>query len=424
MLETKRVGGRVRGLLGGGLRFSLMCSIVAFAACDRLMDVELPGQLLEENLDDPRLAGTLARGAESDFECAFGAYLFTTSLWTSDFFYTDQQLENQHYNQRNVSVKTYPEGTCTSNSIWLPLNISRVQGESVVKRVMDWPEKAVENRDYVLAKSYAYAGYSYLLLGEAMCEVAFDKGPAEPREAAWELAVDRLTQALQYATSSSHSDASSLANMARVGLARAYLNLGQAAQVVQYASSVPMDFVRYVSASSTTGRRYNRIYSSNGANYQFSLASTYWNLTVDGVPDPRVPAEDGGGAIGFDGLTPIWYQMKYPGRDTPMPFATGREAQLMIAEVSGGQEAVNIINTLRSTWNLPEFSSTDAQEIRDQVIEERRRELWLQGTRLGDMLRLNIPFPTGKLPRLTNYGDLECIPLPDEEVLNNPNLSG
>ncbi|NUO39125.1 MAG: hypothetical protein HOQ17_01190, partial [Gemmatimonadaceae bacterium] len=64
-------------------------------------------------------------------------------------------------------------------------------------------------------------------------------------------------------------------------------------------------------------------------------------------------------------------------------------------------------------------------DITDIVIEERRRQLFAEGQRYVDMLRKNIPFPTG-----TNganrkgqvYGPVTCVPLPNVETQNNPNF--
>ena len=105
-----------------------------------------------------------------------------------------------------------------------------------------------------------------------------------------------------------------------------------------------------------------------------------------------------------------------------MPYASWREALLMIAEVQGGQEAVSIINRLRRTHNLPQFSSSDATAIREQVREERRRELWLQGTRIGDKLRWDEPWASGLTQRGEPYQNQQCVPLPTQERLGNPNL--
>ena len=94
-----------------------------------------------------------------------------------------------------------------------------------------------------------------------------------------------------------------------------------------------------------------------------------------------------------------------------------------MAEAQGGQNAVQAINALRSNAGLPSFSSNDPTVIRDQVIEERRRELFLEGHRLNDVLRLGLPFDTGLDPKGRPYGDTTCLPLPESEILNNPNIS-
>ncbi len=54
--------------------------------------------------------------------------------------------------------------------------------------------------------------------------------------------------------------------------------------------------------------------------------------------------------------------------------------------------------------------------------EERRRELYLQGTKIGDLLRVDIPgvstddFETGTNQRGNQYGTNTCYPLPDQEA--------
>ena len=63
----------------------------------------------------------------------------------------------------------------------------------------------------------------------------------------------------------------------------------------------------------------------------------------------------------------------------------------------------------------------DCDEILETVLEERRRELWLQGNKLGDMLRVqaradlpDIPgylFDTGLNQRGQAYGPETCYPL-------------
>jgi hypothetical protein len=193
---------------------------------------------------------------------------------------------------------------------------------------------------------------------------------------------------------------------------------------------VDEDYVRYATYDQTPNRRQNRWQAFNfGGSSAWILHEKDWPdqplevgddgfaWTIDGVPDPRLP-------IRFHGSHPngpeVWYEQRLVlSEDQDIPFASWREAQLMIAEVEGGQTAVNIINMLRSTHELPDFSSTDDIEIRDQVREERRRELFLRGTTLGDDLRwgTHVNWPTGHNAVLQPYGTETCIPIPELEVL-------
>ena len=59
------------------------------------------------------------------------------------------------------------------------------------------------------------------------------------------------------------------------------------------------------------------------------------------------------------------------------------------------------------------------------IVEQRRRELFLEGHRLGDIRRLGLPFsPAAGAPYVNGgtYADQSCFPLPNVERINNPNL--
>ena len=62
------------------------------------------------------------------------------------------------------------------------------------------------------------------------------------------------------------------------------------------------------------------------------------------------------------------------------------------------------------------------QAFTDLVLEERRRQLFSEGQRYGDMLRYNLPFTKGLTIKGNTYSDLTCVPLPDVETRNNPNF--
>jgi hypothetical protein len=89
---------------------------------------------------------------------------------------------------------------------------------------------------------------------------------------------------------------------------------------------------------------------------------------------------------------------------------------------------VTAINGLRAAAGLqPYTGGTDAAAIQALIIDERRRALFLEGFRNFDMQRFNVPFnpPVGTAYPLKGgtYGNTRCLPLPDIERFNNPNIS-
>jgi starch-binding outer membrane protein, SusD/RagB family len=419
-----------------GIRIFLLVPLLCgTAACDSLLEVDLPGRVQGSDLNDPTFANTLVLSAQGDFECALNSYVWSMGLWTTDIHPANITRTNQLVAQRNEAVRQLSglgsagnQPTCRQTNpppLYLPLQTARVQASNAINIIGQFDEASVPAKRFLIGKAHAYRGYAIQLLSEAFCEVTFDAGPIETREQGFQRAVDDFTAALDLLTNvtsgGNAEEAAQLVNMALIGRARARLNLGDAPGVLADAAAVSEGFVRYVDRTPTSTQTRNTIYDETRDN-SIAVAEAYHNLEVDGVPDPRVQVSHVGFGIGADGLTDVWAQLKYMTLGDDIPFATWREAQLMIAEVEGGQTAVDIINLLRSTHDLPSFSSDDPAAIRAQVLEERRRELWLQGTRLGDMLRNDIPFVTGLTPKLEPYGPLTCIPLPDREELANDNF--
>jgi hypothetical protein len=117
-------------------------------------------------------------------------------------------------------------------------------------------------------------------------------------------------------------------------------------------------------------------------------------------------------ANGQDGLTPLWIQKKYTALDSPLPVATWDEAQLILAEADPAS-TVTAINAVRAKYNLPAYTGTGTLS---DIQEERRRTLFLDGHRIGDMLRYAIPFASGKNQKGVPYGNLTCLPLPSSET--------
>ena len=386
-------GPAVRGRWG---RIGTLAAVVlTTVGCDSLLEVELPGKVRDQDLDNPVLASALALAAESEFDCALGLYAQYMGLWANDLYVASNILFPRLV-QRRQPAQDQQDGSCESDyphAMMLPMHMARAQAVRAIERLEAFDDADVPDKTLLLAKSHAYAGYSHQLLGEAFCGLTFDGGALVTREATMRTAIDFFATALALANQVSGSEALSLRNMVLVGRARAHLNLGEGPQVVVYASQVDARFARNAQMSASDSRRYNPIYMLlPPESRQYAVHPSYANLMVGGVADPRVPLVDEGLGTGFDAVTHMWGQAKFLDRAGDIQFASYREAQLMIAEVQGGQTAVDIINTLRATvadlpWvdaghpslPLPPFVSTDAAEISAMVWEERRARAALPG---------------------------------------------
>lgn len=409
-----------RGLLLAG-------AVLALGACDSLLDVEAASRIPADNLESPTSAQLLLNGAIGDFECAFNAYVVMSGIIGEELVDATQTADRWPYDRREVqpSDRRYSEFGCTVLGVYTPLSTARWQAENVLKKLQGWTDQQVANRGASIATAAAYSGYSHLLLGEGFCsgvllDDALSPGGEVSRTDVLRRAEERFTLAIDAAQAAGNAD---VRNMALVGRARTRLNLGNRAGALADARLVTPDYVRNSTASTIASRRENRVVEQNNTSQAVSVGPTYRNLSFGGIADPRVRVTDTG-RNATDG-TRIWVQTKYAGLGTPIPIATWDEAQLIVAEVEGGQTAVGIINMFHTRAGLPAFASTDPAAIQAQVIEERRRELFLEGHHLGDVARYNLPLipaPGTPFAKGGSYGNLTCLPLPNIERLNNPNI--
>jgi hypothetical protein len=240
------------------------------------------------------------------------------------------------------------------------------------------------------------------------------------------LAEQRLTDAIAAAQT---AGADSVRFAALVVRARMRLYQGNTAGAVADAQLVPKGFVMNASTAGTALRLYNRVYAVTKQFGFYSIPSWSQNMTTErGEVDPRSATQLAGTRSANNNATIVYAPNKYIAGDAaPMPLARYEEAQLIIAEVQGGAQAVVIINAMRADAGLlPYIGPTDAASIKNLVIDERKRVLFLEGTRNYDIERFQIPFfpavgtsfPVGG----GTYGNTTCLPLPDVEKNNNPSL--
>jgi len=437
--DTSRSSGR------GKFRWMLVAAVVAatLTACDtsKLLDAGAPDRVDAGTLATPGSAALLVNSAIGDFECAIGSSITVEAIISDEFADAQLGAAAWPYDRRDANAQTggsYGVNACTNNQtpgIYLPLSTARWSADNILTKLQGWTDAEVNNRQSLIAQAALYSGFSYALMGMSMCEAAFDLQAQIGQPAMFALAEQRFTTAITAATAVGTS-ANALKNAALVGRARVRLFQGNKAGAATDAAAVPAGFVLNASTDAGDNRRYNRIYASTGQFGFYTVDALSRNLTTEGVVDPRStviqmttrPA---------DAVSTIFEPSKYTADTSPIRIASWDEAQLILAEAQGGAAAVTAINGLRDAWNaahsggtqIPHYSgATDPASIQQLIINERQRALFVEGFRNYDMQRFQITFTgaeaTGQPYPLKggNYGNTTCLPLPDVERFNNPNV--
>jgi hypothetical protein len=392
--------------------------------------VELPGRIPSELLEDPTTAPTLAASVAADFECAFSNYVNTTSTLGDQFLGASGNLVAKNWGTRKIPEEdtSNEQTSCTGFlGAYTPLQTARFQADDVLKRLEGWTDDQAKTPLAPLrARVAAFGAYAYTLLGEGFCAMRFDeeksiKTPAEVLG----IAKTKFDAALTLVNAMpAGAPKTELLNLVYVGRARVRLDLKDAAGAAADAALVTPGFEFFVTRSVDAQTRWNDAFASMTEQGHSSVDPQYRNLTVGGVPDPRVQVK-AGPDVGFppkafDGVTDLYVVTnKNFTRADPMRMASYIEAQLIRAEALGGATAVGIINARRNVLQLPQYTGpTDAASIRALVLDERNREFFMEGgQRYNDLLRFSIPWKTGNDQNGVPYGSTTCMPLPLSEKI-------
>jgi hypothetical protein len=424
------------------LMFAAVVSLpmIAGIACRDLTSLQQsnPGSLSAASTYLPANAQLLVNGAIGDFECAFSRYVVGSGLFTDELADAIASTANFDFDRRSfTSSGPYGNQTCNSGNqqpaIYTTLSTARGSTDTVLAKLHEWTDDQMPagvSRVKLIGQAAAYAGYSLTLLGEGMCSAAINVGPELTPAQLFAEAKTRFDSAVTAATTA--NDATTL-NFALLGRARTLLDLGQPAAAGTDAAKIPAGFIVNMSTDGVNTRRENWVFVSiNNGNWS-TIDPSFRGLTVNGVPDPRVAVTNTNKAGTTQGAF-IWTADKYPTLATVMPIARYAEAQLIIADAKLAANdvagAVAAINAARATHaGLPAYDATGqtAAQVLTQLVEERRRELFLEGHRLGDLRRYKLPMIplAGTAYTLAGgvYDQQSCFPLPDVERINNPNIA-
>ena len=414
---------------------------IAAGACGDLLSLKQsnPGQVDASTLYVPSNAQIIVNGAIADFECSYMRYVTGSGIVSDEISAAIANTANFNYDRRLITpTDAYAGGGGTGcggaqqPGFYTGLSTARADADTAHARFEEWTDEQVPNRVRLMAQLSTYAGYSILILGEGMCSAAINVGPELTSAQLFQEAKLRFDLAITEATTA--NDATTL-NLARLGRARALLNLGDLTAAAADAAQIPSNFLVSVSADAVNTRRQNTVFIHITQSFFGTVDASFRNVTMEnGQPDPRV-AVTNSGRTGSAQNTPVWTPNKYPAANSAIPLAKYAEAQLIIAEariaagdLAGAATAINNARNSGGRTGMPQYSAAGqtAAQVKAQLIEERRREFFLEGHRLYDIRRFQLPLnPAAGAPYTVGggvYSDAICFPLPAVERNNNPNI--
>lgn len=430
---------RIRGLL------ALMLAL-GLGGCDtaELLEVDLPGNVTAEDIEDASLASTMRVSAIGDFEWAWDEYVDFAAKHSDEYIQSSGNFTGRRLQIRDIPANLPQYQT----NIFGRLHRARVMLESNFDRLQTFSDGDVVNRTQYLAEMRTYGAFIYVVFGEGFCGTPLDgDGVVRTPEQLLEIAVEQFTEALSIAEQLGTRRGQELVQAARIGRARAYLNLDQYSNAIADAQSIvddpDLDF--YATREYGDNRRENSMANTNelDTNQQSTVAPSYRDVRWKGVPDPRVTVMETG-LIGHDNATIVWRHNKTPesfpaGAAQDVIVASSREARMIIAEASAltGDlaTAISIMDDFHTAAGIPPVTAEDLptqDDVIRQVIEERRREFFVEGGhRQRDHLRwrgtpFNIPYlgepgsdhPNGVDQYGQVYGTTTCFPVALNEQLS------
>ncbi len=452
-------------------RFLLAGCVLSIAGCSDILQVDLPDALTDDALTDPDGAEIQVNSVIGLVECGYAAFTIEAAGFEDGFQATAAVGSGYaDYSPRPA------EGTCDtsdSESDWFdPLMIGRSFGFGTYERISGWTQQQVPDRQKLLGLTALYTAVALDVFGEHFCDMAIDGGPLLSPAETLDLAEEWVNTALGHIATTGDfeglNDATTSVETMAYGLrARIRWANGDLSGAQQDALRVPNGFMAFATREAGEKRR-NKAYQYHSV-IGYGVVNgpvDYWSgspgpggtwpavipftgyldlaLLPDGravdengypitmetpgaVPDIRVPLTEPkplqGGVIG---PTPA----KWTSLGDDIPIINWKEIQLILAEIEGGQGAIDRVNVVRAADGLPEVTYAnpgDAEEIQDMIIEERRRALWLEGrfwsTKIQNTDKLWFPRNQGQDEFLQDLEGGVRMALPEGEYQLNTNFS-
>lgn len=406
---------------------ALLCAL-SLSGCDSLLDVESDPNVVDASR--PINIQEAVVGATVDLMFSFDEKISFGGLFGDEFVNSGTAPAIQLFDQRNVPTDHGAgagRGAGLGGGFYIPLQRTNTVAELHMESALAGGFPGVDANSPEFARLAMFAGFAKTFLADLYCTVAFrGTGPEHTAAEAYGLAQENFTTAI-----SATGVEAEVLQASLVGRARVRLILGDDPGAMADAELVDPNFEFLLNYSTNTFEQRNRVAVHVRDVANWSVGPDFRGLTIDdtGIEDPRTALD--GPFPGNEPSQPVYAPVKVPGPAAPLRLATGDEARYIVAELVGGSAAVDIINEVRQRYGITQTwtpTGSDPNEILDKLIDERKRTLFVDGVRLGDLRRYidkyGLDFFPTSTPQGFPMGDQTCMPLPDIERENNPGLSG
>jgi hypothetical protein len=402
---------------------ALAGTVTLGAACN--MDVRNPTVIDAATFNPNADGATLALSSQTNFFIAYQSVAVFGGLISEELWSGAARLQTNR-----LAARVFASTDDINADFFAPLSLAIASNENAIGALQGGLGAAT---DLNLARASMNLGFSLELMAETMCAGVIQGGPQLSDAQLLDSAITRFTNAVTIAAAAGTSGAS-IVNQSNVGLARAYLQKGDYAKAGQTAALVPASFVANVVTSanvSTQGSLGNQFYLNTAAG-QVVAPKLYR------VQDPRMPIDSTRAGGTLNGL-PYIVEAKYTGYGDPIRLASGLEAQYIAAEaaIHGSNStgaALALIDTRRAAGGQGAYAgATDSSSVVTELLNQRARDFWLEGKKLGDLRRnpstsraSALTDPDGSafyVPSKTpKFGSNYCTPIPPQETGANPNF--
>lgn len=400
--------------------------------CDSYVeDIDPPIDTIpDERLNDPAQIPFLVQGVHARFADTYGG-LALLSGGLSDELFFDQNVPNATFpTYRQIDEGNILLDNNSVDGVLNGLGELRFLADNLVDRIdnniSDAPADQATLGRFV---GYFYGGVAryfwatYFGLNPEEGGGVIDAGPFIPSPQMYDIALEKLNAALQHLPLELQVGGTSftqdqLRRLVYSVIARVYLFKGEYAEAAQAARNgmqrgdPPFQALFSIEAP-------NDFYFGAGRGRTQFVADWRFATYLQNNPSEaaRILLRT---ILGVDRQTTYYGQDKYPAQESPIPFMTWQENHLMLAELGalrgqniGGRLPLSLINEVRGSHGLnPYPDGTPVTE--DLILEERDKELFVQGIRLPDQRRFN-RWHLGA-------GTWRYLPITQNERNANPNL--